>query len=162
MTRILKFIFLVSIFVSCQNNRAKGPDKPDNLIPEEEMVEVIYDMSLISAAKGVNRKTMEIEGINPEQFVYDKHNIDSLQFALSNAYYTYDLKTYAQLYARVKVKLQEDKDRFNAILDTEKKAKDSLNKLKRNRKKDTIIDNLEKKKLNIDNAKSIDLLKKDD
>ena len=126
------------------------------------MVVVIYNMSLLSAAKGVNRKTMETEGINPEQFIYEKHNIDSLQFALSNAYYTYDLKTYGKLYARVKVKLQEDKDHFNAILDAEKKVKDSINKLKRNRTKDTLIDNLEMKKLNTDNIKSIDLLKKDD
>ena len=161
MIRVLKFIFLVSIIVSCNNN-VNGPKKPDNLISEDKMVDVIYDMSLLSAAKGVNRKTMETEGINPEQFIYEKHNIDSLQFALSNAYYTYDLKSYGKLYARVKVKLQEDKDHFNAILDAEKKVKDSINKLKRNRTKDTLIDNLEMKKLNTDNIKSIDLLKKDD
>lgn len=162
MRKVLKIIFLVFIIVSCNSNHVKGPEKPDNLISEDKMVEVIYDMSLLSAAKGVNRKTMEIEGVNPEQFVYDKHNIDSLQFALSNAYYTYDLKTYSQLYARVKVKLQEDKDRFNAAIDAEKKVKDSLNKLKRNRTKDTVIDKLQQKKLNVDDAKSIDLLKKDD
>lgn len=168
MIKIIKLILIVVFIVSCNNNNFEKPEKPDNLISEEKMVDVLYDMALMSAAKGVNRKIMESKGVNPEKFIYEKHNIDSLQFALSNTYYSYNLKKYDQFYASVKAKLNKDKDNFNAIIDAEKKEKDSLNRLKRNRTRDTVnnkVDSLSKitdKKILDDEAiKKIDLLNKE-
>jgi hypothetical protein len=168
MIKRIKLILIVVLIASCNNNNFIKPEKPDNLISEEKMVDVLYDMALMSAAKGVNRKIMEAKGVDPQEFIYEKHNIDSLQFALSNTYYSYNLKTYDQFYARVKAKLNKDKDNFNALIDAEKKEKDSLNRLKRNRTLDTVnnkVDSLskivDKKKLDDGAIKEIDLLKKE-
>ena len=39
--------------------------------------------------------------MNLDSYVYRKHNIDSLQFALSNNYYTFYTKDYEEIYSRV-------------------------------------------------------------
>jgi len=95
------------------------------------MVEIIYDMSLINSAKGVNRYILENNGVIPEDYVFKKHNIDSLRFVLSNEYYAYNLKTYEDIYKKVKIKLQRDKAHFDTIVEAEQKVKDSINQLKR-------------------------------
>ena len=105
----MKKIFLVIIVLfGCNKNVQKIPI-PDNLISEEKMVEVIYEMTLISVSKGVNRRILENSGVIPEKYIFEKYNIDSLQFALSNEFYSNDLNMYLDIYNRVKVKLQENK-----------------------------------------------------
>ena len=128
MRKQLKFILLILLVFSCKNNSIDKPKKPDNLISKDKMVEVIYDISIINAAKGSNRKLIESEGIAPEDYIYKKHNIDSLQFALSNEYYAYNLKTYEDIYNSVKIKLEKDKTHFKALIEVEQKVKDSINK----------------------------------
>jgi len=124
----LKYILFVFLIISCKNNSIEKPKKPNNLIAKDKMVEIIYDISLFTAAKGVNKYPIESAGILPENYIYNKYNIDSLQFALSNEFYAYNLKTYEDIYNSVKVKLEKDKKHFNAIIEAEKKVKDSLNK----------------------------------
>jgi len=131
MIRPLKYILLIAFVYSCKNNSVDKPKKPDNLISKDSMVEILYDVSLISSAKGINRKLLEIEGIVPEDYIYSKHNIDSLRFALSNEYYAHDLKTYEDIYNGVKAKLEKDKTHFQAIIDAEQKVKDSLKTIKK-------------------------------
>jgi len=131
MIKQLKYILLLLFVISCKNNSIDKPKKPDNLISKDKMVNVIYDISLMNAAKGSNKKLIENEGINPEDYIYKKHNIDSLQFALSNEYYSYRLETYEDIYNNVKVKLEKDRKLYNEIVLAEKKVKDSLNKVKR-------------------------------
>ena len=128
MIKTLKYIVLVALVISCKNNNIEKPKKPDNLISKDKMVEIIYDISLINSAKGSNKIIIENEGIIPEEYIYKKHNIDSVQFALSNEYYAYNLKTYEAIYYNVKEKLEEDKNKFQAIIDAEQKIKDSINK----------------------------------
>ncbi len=128
MIKTLKYFLLVALVISCKNNNIEKPKKPDNLISTDKMIEVIYDISLINSVKGVNKKIIEHKGISPEDYIYKRHDIDSLQFALSNEYYAYNLKTYEAIYYNVKEKLEEDKNKFQAIIDAEQKIKDSINK----------------------------------
>jgi len=136
MMKQLKYFLLIVLIISCKNNSIDKPKKPDNLIPKDSMVEILYDISLISSAKGVNKKLLENKGIVPEDYIFKKHNIDSLQFALSNEYYAFNLDTYEDIYNSVKLKLEEDKKHFQTIVFVEQKEKDSLNKIKR--KQDSI------------------------
>jgi len=131
MRSTLIFIALTFFVLSCKTNRIEEPERPDNLISKNKMVEILYDMSIINAAKGVNKKVLESKGIYPEDYVFKKHDIDSLQFALSNAYYAYNLKVYEDIYNRVRIKLNKDKTHFNSIIEAEQKEKDSIAKLKR-------------------------------
>ena len=141
MIKKLKYILFALLIISCKKGDIGRPKMPDNLINKDSMVEIIYDISLINSAKGVNKKLIESKGIIPQDYIYKKHNIDSLQFTLSNEHYAYDLKTYENIYNNVKSKLEKDKDHFQTIIDAEQKVKDSLNKIKRKQ------DSLKKSKL---------------
>jgi Domain of unknown function (DUF4296) len=153
MIKTLKYILLVALVISCKNNNIEKPKKPDNLISKDKMIEVIYDISVINSVKGVNKKLIENKGISPEDYIYKRHDIDSLQFALSNEYYAYNLKTYEAIYNSVKTKLEKDKTHFQAIIKAEQKIKDSINKKTRRE-----FDSLKKIGKLIPNKKS---LKKD-
>jgi hypothetical protein len=136
MKTLLKIIVIGVLISGCKNNKIDGPKKPDQLVSEEKMVEVLYDMAILSSAKGVNRKLLENKGVIPNDYVYKKHEIDSIQFAQSNAYYAHDIKKYQSIYSRVKLKLETDKSRFQIILDGEKSKRDSI--AKGNRKRDSL------------------------
>ena len=129
----LTFILALLFLVSCQKNGIDKPKKPDNLIPKNKMVEIIYDMSLITVAKGVNKRLLEENGLNPEEYVYNKYNIDSLQFAKSNHYYSYNLKDYDEVYNKVKARLNKEKKLYNEVIEAEKQTKDSLRNTKQKR-----------------------------
>ena len=133
--RILFFV-VFAMLSACQETNIEKPERPDNLLSENKMVEVLYDMALVSSAKGINKRLLENKGIKPDSFIYKKHNIDSVQFAKSNAYYSYDIKTYQTIYNRVKRRLEADKKTFNAVIQEEKRKRDST--LRANRKRDSI------------------------
>ena len=96
------------------------------------MVNVLHDMFVVSSAKGVSRSKLEVQGLNPEQYILRKHNIDSLQFATSNDYYAHDVETYKAIIEEIKVKLTTEKEKFVAIEKEEqeerKRIKDSIQK----------------------------------
>ena len=137
-----KYLFILIIFFGCSDPNNKETI-PKNLISEEKMVEVIYEMTLISVSKGVNRQILEKNGVIPEQYIFNKHNIDSLQFAISNEFYSNDLDTYLEIYEKVKEKLQLNKQ---IVIDSienynKNRAKRSLeisNEQRRNNKLDSI------------------------
>jgi len=122
-----KSIFIVIIIFSCNNNFQKVT-APENLIPKEKMIDVLYEMTLISVSKGVNRKILEKNGVDPEKYIFNKYYIDSLQFALSNEYYSNDLKEYLSIYDMVKEKLEKNKKIISDSVENYKKerAKRSL------------------------------------
>lgn len=130
---ILKIALLVLLCSGCNNNKINRPPKPDNLIPKDKMVDVIYDMLLMSGAKGINKRVIEAKGISPESFIYNKYDIDSLQFAQSNAYYSFDIDAYDALYEKVKLRLEADKKQFKTLVEAETAKKDSILKVNKAR-----------------------------
>ena len=69
----LQLIFVIVILFGCNKNIQKTP-MPDNLISEEKMVDVIYEMTLITVSKGVNRRILENSGVIPEKYIFEKYN----------------------------------------------------------------------------------------
>ncbi len=119
-------ICIVVLLLGC--NSSDKPSKPDGLISKEKMSDILYDVFLLNAAKGINKKVLERNGISPQEYVYEKHNIDSLQFALSNNYYSYDAKTYEAIMTKVKDKIEAERIVVDALIEKEKKTRDSLDK----------------------------------
>jgi|UniRef100_UPI00404A69B0 hypothetical protein len=125
-------IILISVLVFGCNGVDK-PKKPNNLISKDKMVDVLYDVYVLNAAKGINKNVLESNGIQPERFLFKKHDIDSLQFAQSNNYYAYDIKTYEGIVEKVKARMENDKLKYDALAEKEKEKQDSLtnkNKIK--------------------------------
>tara|TARA_B100001939_G_scaffold174065_1_gene149861 strand:+ start:435 stop:884 length:450 start_codon:yes stop_codon:yes gene_type:complete len=143
-----KTIFILLIFCSCGFMDEQNI-VPDNLISEEKMVDILYDMSLISVSKGINKMILENNGMKPKKYILKKYNIDSLQFVLSNDFYSKDLKKYLMIYEDVLKKLENNRD---VILD-------SIENYKKNRAKrskeiiNSEASNLAKKGLDTLNSK---------
>lgn len=141
--KYLKILTILCVLVGlgCNSNRIERPKKPKNLIKKQEMVNILYDMSILTASKGVNRKLLEENGILPKDFVYEKYGIDSVQFALSNEYYAYNLETYEEIFNQVKHRLTQEKKVLDSLKNIEaeerKKRRDQEKEAKE--PKETII-----------------------
>jgi hypothetical protein len=120
-------LLLSSVFIGCQD--IKRPEKPENLIQEDKMVEVLVDVHLFNSGKSYNRMPLQQTGLTPHQFVYEKHGIDSLQYEKSNAYYGADLNKYAAIHARAKTILENRKSEVDSLLAKETLKRDSISKV---------------------------------
>ena len=96
---------------------------PDNLISEDKMIEILYDMSLISVSKGINKRIIENNGMKPKKYILKKYNIDSTQFVASNQYYSKDLETYLSIYEEVLKKLQSNREIVIESIDSDKEER---------------------------------------
>ncbi len=134
MRQVFKYILVLFLVLSCNNNSIEKPKKPKNLINKNKMVDIIYDMSIFTAAKGINKKLIENNGIFPENYIFSKHNVDSLQFAKSSEYYAYRLDVYEDIYNEVKLKLDERKLYFDSIFSAEADQKRLESELKRTKR----------------------------
>lgn len=65
------------------------------------MTNIILDLSIMSAAKGIDKRKLEDLNILPQNYVFKKHNIDSTVFAENNTYYSYQLDVYNKIYQKV-------------------------------------------------------------
>lgn len=132
---------IICFFFSC-NTSIEKPKKPDHLISEMEMIDIMYDVFLLNSAKGVNKKVLEYNGVFPENYVFEKYSIDSTQFAESNNYYAYDTKIYESILKRLKEKIDGKKKEYEALDKLEeaanKKKADSLRAV-RVKEKDSLL-----------------------
>lgn len=109
---------LVLFLASCNHNAV---EKPENLIEEEVMTNILYDLSILEAMKSQNPYAPQNQSMNPKDYIFKKYKIDSLQFATSNRYYVSQIEAYKKMY-----------DLVNERLEKEKKAADSLVLIKGN------------------------------
>ncbi len=130
-----KLIFIFLVLFSCGFSVQKK-EVPENLISEEEMINILYDMSLISVSKGINKRILENNGMKPKKYILKKYDIDSLQFVSSNEYYSKDLETYLSIYEEVLNKLEVNREFIVDSIENYKKerAKRSLEINKENPK----------------------------
>ena len=134
--RLILYLGILLLVTACyQYNK---PEKPKNLISKDKMVEVLIDIKLISSTNTLFKRDLENKRINLDNYIFEKHNIDSLQFALSNSYYAYYIKEYEEIYAAVKDSLEkleiiykqlELKETAEAEAEAEKKKDSIMNNL---------------------------------
>ncbi len=114
-------IMIILFLWACQD--VKRPEKPDDLISKEKMVDILTDSYLMNAARSINSRIINERGIKLDSTLYKKYNIDSLQFARSNAYYTSDLNGYTSMFNQVEQRLiQFEKEHDSIKLANTKKA----------------------------------------
>jgi hypothetical protein len=100
-----KTIILLLIVLSSCSQVEEVP--PENLIGEEKMADLIFELALLDAAKGfVPKDQKERIDLDANSF-YQFHNIDSAQFTSSNAYYAKQPKAYLRIVSMAKTKHEE-------------------------------------------------------
>lgn len=111
------------------------------------MVDVLVEITIMSSAKGINKRMLENNGITPVAYIYKKHGIDSTQFANSNNYYAHDIEVYDKIYDKVKDSLTILRDKYKELQKEEVKKQDE--KKKELRAKEELLKQ-EKPKINRD------------
>ncbi|WP_051291033.1 DUF4296 domain-containing protein [Pedobacter glucosidilyticus] len=153
MKKLLALFCLLIFLVACNND-----DKPDNLIAEDKMANVLTDMHLSDAALDVrfNQDSLLIFAKDRYNYVFKKHKIDSAKFSTSLKYYGKNTEQMKEIYEVVEDSLLRMQDNINKeqlrTLRLPLKFIDSLNK--------TIISSSLIYKLKKDSvAKTVDLNK---
>lgn len=106
---LLFFIGLVFVTSSCNN---AAVEKPNNLLEEDEMVDMFYDLSLLDAMRNQGSFSQKKYPTSTE-FLKQKYKIDSLTFAKNTLYYASDLKKYKRIYDSVKKRLDNESKKVN-------------------------------------------------
>ena len=97
------------------------PEKPENLIGKEKMVDILTETDLGNAARSIDNKAIMEKGIKLDSLIYRRFGVDSLQFAKSNAYYAADVNTYMEIIKEVETRLDTMQQRLNTIWEAERK-----------------------------------------
>lgn len=129
MKNFLWVMVLMAILISCQEIN-KAP-KPDDLIPENKMVDVLTEISLLHGARSYNKSLMEEKGIDAYPYLMEKFSIDSAQLARSNNYYASNYKQYNRIYNKVKGRLEVLMKEYDSLREVEEKILDSIRKLEK-------------------------------
>lgn len=141
MNKYIYILFITFFMFSCTSNTILK--KPDNLIPEDQMVDLLTDLLL--AVNAETTKNLDLKRkVNYHPLVFEKYNIDSTQFKESNFYYTSRVDDYDVILLKVEERLKTLNKKFEtlkreedsiaqAIKNLEKKSVDSINKIKRRR-----------------------------
>lgn len=120
-------IFLVVFFIGCQE--VKRPEKPENLIPKDKMVAILVESYTGNAARSINNRVLRDQVVTLDSLIYTKFEIDSLQFAKSNAYYASQINEYIALLKEVEERLVNQKAEIDTIIIREARfKKDSTDK----------------------------------
>lgn len=128
MRKYIWCLVIAFIAVSCKE---EAIPKPDDLLSQEKMAEILYDLTLINSVKGVNKRKLEDSNMHLDAYLYKKHKTDSLQFLLSNNYYaSYPLK-YNEIYDLVQARLQKERNGIDKELKKEQERRDSLQAAKK-------------------------------
>ncbi len=109
MKKIVFILFVISfVLLSCKNEII---EKPKNLIEKDKMKEIIYDLSILEAARNQGSTTKNYP--KASVFLKEKYKVDSLTFAQNTLYYASDSKEYKKMYEEIKVRLDKEKKKFS-------------------------------------------------
>ncbi|HIB36558.1 DUF4296 domain-containing protein [Mesonia sp.] len=115
------FSFILLVFAACQN--VDHAEKPENLIAEDKMIDVLTDLLKLDAAEGFSSIEYEKREVKTKELIFEKYKIDSLQFVNSVEYYAEDFKTNERIYSEVQDRLEAEKKELDSLVEAEKKEK---------------------------------------
>lgn len=104
----MKQLFILALAIIAMSCSKSGVEKPANLIEEDVMAEIFYDLAIMDAIKSHRPLSLHKKNIVPDKYIYKKYGVDSLQFANSNRYYASDIERYKKIYNEVGQKLEAE------------------------------------------------------
>ena len=89
------FLFVSLFVISCSKNPVP---KPDNLLDEEVMVDIIYDISILQATDGSMPYKLTENNIELDKYIFEKYKIDSVTYRQNQRYYAANARKYKKIY----------------------------------------------------------------
>lgn len=112
--RLMKktFCVLAAVVMLASCRQGNVVEEPANLIEEEQMVNMLYDLSLLQASYSVIN--LEDKRIDGQKFLKDKYGVDSTAFAQSHKYYAAQPEKYQKLQRQVVERLEAEKNKLKS------------------------------------------------
>jgi len=99
------FLLIIWFISSCSDSK-----KPENLIPEDKMIDILYDLNILQAIHSNDYKLLSLYDLKPKTFIYQKYDIDSLQLIESHRYYITNMDKYKKILEKIIVRVKTKKD----------------------------------------------------
>ncbi|MDI5886826.1 DUF4296 domain-containing protein [Flavobacterium yafengii] len=123
MRKIIAFLTIVTLFVSCKEEVV---NKPERLIEKDVMVNIMYDLSILEAIRNQNPASLDTFKINSRDYIFKKYKIDSVQFAKSNVYYASDYNEYKSMFEQIRKRLEANTKSVDSLVKLKKKKKNPI------------------------------------
>jgi len=94
------------LILSCSKNPVH---KPDNLLDDEIMTNILFDIAILQAANGTMSYRLSEKNVNVNTFIYAKYNIDSTTYYQNQKYYAANTRKYKKMYQEVIRRLDQVK-----------------------------------------------------
>lgn len=120
MKRIV-LLLVLAIMASCRQGDVV--DKPENLLSEDDMANILYDMGVLQSMHSQVPQAMQDKGIEARDYIFTKYKIDSLTFAQNNKYYASRPEQYQNIRKQVTERLNIEKAALQAKPTDSKAAK---------------------------------------
>ena len=85
-------------------------EPPEDLIPPEQMTEILYDISIMDAIESNYPNALKRNDIRVMDWIEQKYGIDSARFAASDLYYASQPQQYEQIYEALHERLLAERD----------------------------------------------------
>jgi hypothetical protein len=95
-------LLLGIIIISCSNNPVP---KPDNLLSEEVMKDMLFDVVVLQAAETTVGYKLNQNNLKLTSFIYKKYKIDSLTYYQNQKFYAANPKKYKKMYKEISDRL---------------------------------------------------------
>ena len=120
MRKIILFLAIAITFVSCKEEVIP---KPDRLIAQDVMIDIMYDLTILEAIKNQNPASLDTFKINSRAYIFKKYKIDSIQYAKSNIYYASDYNEYKSMFEQISKRLEVKTQSVDSLIKKQKKKK---------------------------------------
>ncbi len=100
-------LFLIVFFTSC-DKKVSAP-KPDHLLEQQQMEDILFDIKFLAAAKSKKYKILKDNNVQVDSLIYQKHKIDSTILYQNIAYYTtHSYKTYKEIEHNIQLRFEAE------------------------------------------------------
>jgi len=132
-------VFLLSLmFLSSCAEKVIEP--PENLITKDKMTNILYDLALLNSANSTNPNALKNNSVEIMPYIFEKYNIDSIQFSQSDIYYASIPLEYEVMYKTIQSRLENEVK----LIDEARQEKTT----KAREKADQVRDSLKKASMN--------------
>ncbi len=123
MKKLYLFISLIFFCTSCNTTPVA---KPDTLLTEEEMTDVLYDIAILQAAQNYKRKKLTLNNVEVATYVFKKHKIDSTLYSQNHKYYASKPTVYKKITEKVLKLLTQEEAKIDSLAKPKKIKKNTV------------------------------------
>src|SRR5262245_26163439 len=87
MKRTFIFVVFLCVINACGKKQVKVTNKPDWVLDEKTMVDIITDLRIVDAATYINPNTAPRDKVKDWNFIMKKYNVEDSIFRNSHDYY---------------------------------------------------------------------------